>query len=233
MSNEANLDDKTLVISPFGKRNGITLSVFGAIALIISLVLFINAQHLFGIGIVLFGFGSVSLILGIAKVNQPKASFKLTETGLDYFHQRGTVHVSWDNIQRVDVSRVTQNLELIELPYIGFKLKQINPILDCISPRLATGLLGEQRPLLMTAATQDEDLQSLETYLGAEFTPLVVNGDRYRGVLAMFGHRCQTLESHLGFHLYISIDSLDRPPAEFVELLREWQQVYFINTNDN
>ncbi|WP_285164849.1 DUF2982 domain-containing protein [Shewanella goraebulensis] len=219
---------KTQLISPYGKRNGITLSVFGAIALFISLILFINAKSLFGIGIVLFGFGSVSLILGIAKINQPKASFKLTETGLDFFHQRGTVHIGWDNIQRVDVSRVTQNLELIELPYIGFKLKRINPILDCISPRLATGLLTEQRPLLMTAATQDEDLQSLETYLGAEFTPLVVNGDRYRGVLAMFGHRCQTLESHLGFHLYISIDSLDRPPAEFVELLREWQQEHLL-----
>ncbi|WP_192022451.1 DUF2982 domain-containing protein [Shewanella sp. WPAGA9] len=218
--------ENTLLISPFGKRNGITFTVFGSLALFISLVLFITAKHLFGIGIVLFGFGSVSLILGIAKINQPSASFKLTQAGVEYFHRRGTVHIGWNNIQRIDVSRVTQNLELIELPYIGFKLKKINPILDNISPRLATGLLTEQRPLLMTAATQDEDLQSLETYLGAEFTPLVVNGDRYRGVLAMFGHRCQTLESHLGFHLYISVDSLDRAPMAFVALLREWQQEF-------
>ncbi|MDO6620603.1 MULTISPECIES: DUF2982 domain-containing protein [unclassified Shewanella] len=213
-----------LFIAPHNKRNGISLTIAGGIAVFISLILFINNKSLFGVGMVFFAVGSVGLVLGVAKINQPKASFKLSAAGFDYYHGRGTVHVAWDNVQRIDVSRVTQNLELIELPYIGIKLKHINPILDCISPRLATGLLTEQRPLLMTAATQDEDLQSLETYVGAEFTPLVVNGERYRGVLAMFGHRCQTLDAQLGFHLYLSIDSLDRAPAEFVSLLRQWQQ---------
>ncbi|WP_144209572.1 DUF2982 domain-containing protein [Shewanella donghaensis] len=216
-----------LLIAPHSKRNGISLTIAGSIAVFISLIIFISAKSLFGVGMVMFGFGSVGLVLGVAKMKQPKASFKLSTKGVDYYHGRGTVHVAWDNIQRIDVSRVTQNLQLIELPYIGIKLHKINPILDCISPRLATGLLTEQRPLLMTAATQDEDLQSLEIYVGAEFTPLVVNDERYRGVLAMFGHRCQTLESQLGFHLYLSVDSLDREPDEFVALLRGWQQNHF------
>ena len=217
---------ESLLIAPHGKRNGISLTIAGSIAVFISLIIFVNTKSLFGVGMVLFGFGSVGLVLGVAKVNQPKASFELSAQGFDYYHGRGTVHVAWDNIQRIDVSRVTQNLELIELPYIGIKLNKINPILDCISPRLATGLLTEQRPLLMTAATQDEDLQSLETYVGAEFTPLMVNDERYRGVLAMFGHRCQTLDTQLGFHLYLSVDSLDRTPDEFVSLLREWQHKF-------
>ncbi|MGI2170566.1 DUF2982 domain-containing protein [Shewanella sp. MF05960] len=213
-----------LLISPFSKRNGITLTILGAVSLLTSLIVFIGFGSLFALGMMFFALGSVSLILGVAKVYQPAVSFKFTAEGVAFFHRRGQVFIEWDNIQRLDNVRVNQSMELIELPYIGVKLKKINPILDCISPRLATGLLTEQRPLLMTAATQDEDLQSLEGYLGVEYTPLVVNGDRYRGVLAMFGHRCQTLNEQLGYHLYLSIDSVDRDPKEFVSLLRQWQQ---------
>ncbi|MDD8057579.1 DUF2982 domain-containing protein [Shewanella metallivivens] len=213
-----------LSISPFSKRNGISLTLFGAFSMCISLTIFIGFSGLFALGMMFFALGSVGLILGIAKVYQPAISFKLTAQGMCFYHRRGQVFIEWHNIQRLDNVRVNQNMELIELPYIGVKLKQINPILDCISPRLATGLLTEQRPLLMTAATQDEDLQSLEGYLGAEYTPLIVNGDRYRGVLAMFGHRCQTLNEQLGYHLYLSTDSVDRDPKEFVNLLRKFQQ---------
>ncbi len=213
-----------MLISPYSKRNGITLSIVGAVSLIASLIIFIGFKGFFVLGMLCFALGSVGFILGFAKLYQPAVSFKLTTEGVEFFHRRGQVFIEWHNIQRVDSVRVNQNMELIELPYIGVKLKQINPILDCISPRLATGLLTEQRPLLMTAATQDEDLQSLEGYLGVEYTPLLVNGDRYRGVLAMFGHRCQTLHEQLGYHLYLSIDSLDREPKEFVVLLRQWQQ---------
>jgi hypothetical protein len=213
-----------LLISPFIKRNGITLTLVGAVSLVASLIIFIGLKGMFALGMLCFALGSVALILGIAKVYQPAVSFKLTSAGVAFFHRRGQVFIEWENIQRLDSVRVNQNMEMIDLPYIGVKLKKINPILDCISPRLATGLLTEQRPLLMTAATQDEDLQSLEGYLGAEFTPLVVNGERYRGVLAMFGHRCQTLNEQLGYHVYLSIDSLDRDPKEFVALLRQWQQ---------
>ncbi|MGK0409050.1 MAG: hypothetical protein ACJASB_001205 [Shewanella psychromarinicola] len=213
-----------LLISPFIKRNGITLTVVGAVSLVTSLIIFIGFKGLFVPGMLCFALGSVALVLGVSKVYQPAVSFKLTTAGVAFFHRRGQVFIEWHNIQRLDNVRVNQNMELIELPYIGVKLKHINPVLDCISLRLATGLLTEQRPLLMTAATQDEDLQSLEGYLGAEFTPLVVNGERYRGVLAMFGHRCQTLNEQLGYHVYLSIDSLDRDPKEFVALLRQWQQ---------
>ncbi|MEZ8186260.1 DUF2982 domain-containing protein [Shewanella sp. 5S214] len=226
------VSDEHMLISPYAKRNGITLTVVGALSLVTSLIIFIGFKGFFVPGMLCFALGSVALVLGVAKVYQPAVSFKLMPTGVVFFHRRGQVFIEWHNIQRLDSVRVNQNMEMIELPYIGVKLKKINPILDCISPRLATGLLTEQRPLLMTAATQDEDLQSLEGYLGAEFTPLVVNGERYRGVLAMFGHRCQTLNEQLGYHVYLSIDSLDREPKEFVALLRQWQRQALINSDE-
>lgn len=49
----------------------------------------------------------------------------------------------------------------------------------------------------------------------------MIEGDRYRGVLAMFGHRCVMLDTRLGYHLYIPHDSLDREAKDFIKLLRQ------------
>ena len=215
---------EALAIYPHTKRNGLTFALAGATGLLISFVLFIQYSSLFPFSLLLFGASSVSVLLGAAKLNEPLISLELNEKGLTYFHRRGQVAIEWLNLQRIDNVRVTQNMELIELPYIGFKVKKMNPVLDSISPRLATGLLTEQRPLLMTAATHDEDLHSLEQYLSAEFSPFVSHGERYRGVLAMFGRRSETLAENLGFHLYVSHDALDRDSKEMLTLLREWQQ---------
>jgi hypothetical protein len=215
-----------LTIKPYSKRNGLSLTLVGWISALLGLTFVLSMSQLFALGIVFIGIGMTCLVLGIAKLYEPKVSLRLTPSGLDYYHRRGSWHMDWNNIHRLDCARVSQNLDLIELPYIGFKLNKINPLLDCISPRLATGLLTEQRPLLMTAATQDEDLHELEHFLGAEFTPLEVNGERYRGVLAMFGHRAQTLNSQLGYHIYLPHDCLDRSPREFICLINEWRTTY-------
>lgn len=215
-----------LTIRPYSKRNGVTLTLIGVVCAVLGLSFTLFFTQMFAMGLVFTGIGMTCLVLGIAKLYEPEVSLRLTPSGLDYYHRRGRWHIDWDNIHRLDIARVSQNLDLIELPYIGFKLNQINPLLDCISPRLATGLLTEQRPLLMTAATQDEDLQELEKFLGVEFTPLVVNGERYKGVLAMFGHRTQTLNSQLGYHIYLPHDCLDRSPREFISLINEWRQAH-------
>ncbi len=213
------LASEVISVRPHSKRNGFTLTWAGAVAFAVGLGVFVFLPEAFSLGLVLFSLGAIALILGLAKVYEPDTTLRLDGDGLSYFHRRGRVFVAWDNIQRVDIVRVTQGGEVLELSYIGIKLKRLNPVLDNISLRLATGLLTEQRPLLVTAASQQEDLATLETYLGAEFSPLVLEGDRYRGVLAMFGHRCVMLNSQLGYHLYIPHDSLDRDPKDFIKLL--------------
>ncbi|MGB0894430.1 MAG: DUF2982 domain-containing protein [Parashewanella sp.] len=202
------------------KRNGHSLAIFGATALLIAMSLFIGSG-LFGIGLILFTLGAISLILGIAKIIEPEVTFEFTENGFVYFHRRGKVTLTWDNIQRIDIPRVISGIEQVELPYVGIKLKRINAMLDTISPRLATGLLTEQRSLMMTAGAQSDDEQVLENHLNHEFMPLTVNEERYRGVLGMFGRRCLLLNDELGYHFYIPRDSADRELTDFVQLLRQ------------
>ncbi|MBT1442973.1 DUF2982 domain-containing protein [Shewanella sp. JM162201] len=210
-----------LVIRPHSKRNGITLAFVSGLLFCTALCIFLFAKVYFGIGLVMFALGAVGLVLGYAKLSQPPESIVADSDGLGYFHRRGSYRVSWDNIQRIDVPRVSQGLGSLDLPFIGIKLKKINPLLDSISPRLATGLLSEQRPLMMTAAAQTDIENALEQQLGAEFTPLVTHGERYRGVLAMFGHRCLLLERELGFHLFIPADALDDEPVAVARQLRQ------------
>lgn len=214
---------QVLYIRPLNKRNGITLTFAGALLLGLSFLLFVGLAQGFAPGLVCFTLGAIALVLGVSKLVEPDISFEISSEGVLFCHRKGQLAFSWDNVQRMDIPKVTQGLDLTELPYVGVKLKQINPVLDEISPRLATGLVSEQRPLLMTAATQADDIEPLETQMSAEFTPLEVNGERYRGVLAMFGHRCEFLNQTMGYHLYLPADSIDRPLREFVGLLRQYR----------
>lgn len=204
------------------KRNAITLTCLGFVGIILSLVLFLSSSALLGPGLCIFTLGIISTVLGISKQMEPEVSVTLSAEGLSYHHRRGRLLIEWGNIQRFDSPKSRDGLETIELSFIGIRLKKINPVLDMIPGRLATGLLTEQRPLLMSAVTLDESLEALEDYLNSEFTPLLINGDRYRGVLAMFGHRCEMLNRNLGYHLYIPFDCLDREPKEFLRLLRNY-----------
>ncbi|RYV02489.1 DUF2982 domain-containing protein [Shewanella sp. OPT22] len=212
-----------VIISPEGNENGQVYTLIGAVGLLLAFTLFIHGGW-FAQGLILFAGGAVCFILGIAKQIEPKVSFKINSEGIRYFHRRGSTEVHWDNIQRIDIPRVTKGTDLIELPYVAIKLKAINPVLDTVSPRLATGLLTEQRSLLMTAGAQANNEEALESYLNHEFMPLTVNDERYRGILAMFGRRCLMLDEHLGYHLYMPIDCLDREPEAFIKLIRELQK---------
>lgn len=218
------LIDEAVFIRPINKRNGITLTLAGIIGVVLGLGFFLSGSHLFAPGIICFALGAIALVLGGSKLVEPEVTVELTKEGITYFHRRGQVAIEWQNIQRVDQPRVTQGLDTLTLPYIGIKLKRVSPVLECISLRLAAGLLTEQRPLLMTASAQDEDLSALESQMCAEFTPFIEDNDRYKGVLAMFGHRCRILNSHLGYHLFIATDTIDRPADEFLKLLRDYKQ---------
>ncbi|WP_108947065.1 DUF2982 domain-containing protein [Shewanella halifaxensis] len=215
------MKDNEILIKPVVKRNGLTFSFLGSLGVVAGISLFLFGSEFFAPGIVCFALGAIALVLGFSKLAEPEVSLKLTNEGFTYFHRRGQVSVAWENVQRIDRPRVTQGIDTIALPYIGVKVKHMSPVLEVISLRLAAGLLTEQRPLLMTASTQEEDLSVLENQMSAEFTPFIEDNDRFKGVLAMFGHRSRLLGSHLGYHLYISTDALDRPANEFIALMNQ------------
>jgi hypothetical protein len=175
-------------------------------------------------GVFIISGGIVGLIIGFFKLKEPKHSLELTREHIIYYHRRGKWRISWENIQRIDVPRITKGVEQIELEMIGFKLRNTDTFLDEISPRLITYLLMEQRPLTMQ--NRDPNCASGQCY-GADMIEdekfLRASGETIKGISAMFGNRMGKLRSQLGYDIFISTNEIDRDAATFISLLKDCQ----------
>lgn len=216
---------KELAIQPSARRDALTFCVFGVLVFAVTMFLFLSGFELPQAAWAIMYIASASLfLLGIAKLVEPPVSLMISPAQIRYEHRRGSWKFDWDNLIRFDIPRTHRGNELEELPYIGFRLKDIEPVLDTISPRLAVYLVSEQRHLLVAALRR-------ELPPGSDYTPFydiptsykTSSGKVYRGVQALFAVRCEQLRKLLGYDLYVPASALDRPLDEFCPWLQEVQ----------
>jgi hypothetical protein len=175
-------------------------------------------------GVFIISGGIVGLIIGFFKLREPEYSLELTREHIIYYHRRGKWRVSWENIQRIDVPRVTKGMAQVDLEMIGFQLRDADIFLDEISPRLITYLLMEQRPLTMQNRAQNATSgRSYGADMIEDETFLRTSGETVKGVSAMFGHRMGKLRNQLGYDIFISTNEIDRDVKKFISLLKDCQ----------
>lgn len=124
-------------VSPQAKRNALTFC--GLAVLLFALLVFLHLVRddiPVGITVVLGATSGIFLLLGVGKVIEPPVSLVITEEGIRYLHRRGQWQIRWENIIRYDVPRVNRVLELEDAPFLGFRLYQVEEVLDDISPGL-------------------------------------------------------------------------------------------------
>nr|WP_303809884.1 DUF2982 domain-containing protein [Aeromonas media] len=179
----------------------------------------------------------MTILVGALKLAEPHFSLSLCQDCLQYHHKYGGWILKWRNIQRIDQPRIHLGWDLVPLPYIGLKIKDYDDFLTLITPRLAVRLLTEQRAVLLQAISS-ERLDCLtggcgsgllgEGLLGEglleESRFRSPSGQQYDGVIAMLGNRMARLRDLLGYDLLVPDNSLDRPPADFVHLLNQYQR---------
>ncbi|WP_100658002.1 DUF2982 domain-containing protein [Alteromonas flava] len=219
-------NDPIIHIRAQSKRNGITTTLIGC-ALIVAgfTILSLFREYLFLAGVFVASAGIVGVIMGWFKIREPDFSLEISAAGIRYNHRNGQWLVSWDNIQRIDAPRVTRGLNSHDLEMVGIRLRDPASVINAISPRLATNILMEQRPLLLqnpeancaTGSCGSADLLEDDTFK-------LDSGEVLRGIKAMLAHRMRKLRDRLGYDLYIAAAELDRPVAEFVVLLRSCQE---------
>ncbi|MBF7073753.1 DUF2982 domain-containing protein [Glaciecola sp. MH2013] len=206
-------------------HNALTSLLIGSgLILLGALFIALLPKQMFLPGIFIVSGGIVGLIIGWFKVKEPPYSLQLTREHVIYHHRRGKWRISWDNIQRIDVPRVSKGIEQHELEMIGFRLRDPDVFLDEISPRLITYLLMEQRPLTMQ--NRDPDCASGNCY-GDD----MIEDEKFerpggtviKGISAMFANRMRKLNTQLGFDVFISTNEIDRDPQAFIALLKECQ----------
>ncbi len=215
-----------IYIRAASKSNGITSIVFGVVGLVIAgLWLALLPEWLFLAGIFITSAALVCLLVGYFKIREPDFSLEIAKDYITYQHRLGSWRIHWDNLQRVDCPKVRHGLEHVPLEAVGFRLKSYTDFLHTISPRLATHLLMEQRPLLMQ--NSDENCASGSCYEQSMFDdkPYVMeDGAVIKGVKAMLAHRMVELRKRLGFDIFIASSELDRDAQEFASLIAQCQR---------
>lgn len=210
------------------KRNVISSVLFGLLGLCLASIAFSALpKSLYLVGIFLTSGSLVALLIAWVKYSEPQFSFLLSRTSILYKHRNGQWQLNWDNIQRIDVPKVTHGLEHKPLDMVGIKIKDYSVFLSNISPRLMTNILMEQRPLLFhemssskscaTGGCHSDDMLEHDYFKDP-------NGHEYNGIQAMFANRMTKLRTRLGYDIFVAGSELDCPEQEFVNLLRQCQE---------
>ena len=214
------MQSDVIEIKADAKRNGFTTFLFGISGLAVSLGLIAILPTQFQISVIfLISASIVTMVIGWFKIREPYFSMQLSIESIYYEHRHGKWTLNWDNIHRVGIPRVHNGLEHKPLAMVGIRLKNYAPLLKSISPRLATNLLMEQRPLLL----QNKD----DCASGTCYSQSLIESDNfkdeqgqvYKGISAMLANRMTTLRRQLGYDLFISSGELDRTAEDFVALM--------------
>ncbi|WP_404401567.1 DUF2982 domain-containing protein [Idiomarina seosinensis] len=212
-------------VTPAAKRNALTFCGIGlALFIVIVFAHLASDQVPLGVSVVFGAASAIFLLLGVGKLIEPDVSLVITPEHIRYLHRRGSWQVSWDNIIRYDVPRISRVLELEDAPFIGFRLHDVDEVLRSVSPRLASALLFEQRQLLTMALRHERpDQTDYSQYFDIPDRYVSPAGTVYKGLIASFGLRMEQLRELLGYDLYVSASALDREIYEFKAHLQHLQ----------
>jgi hypothetical protein len=213
----------SLIIKPLARQHGLFVFVLGVSLFLINLLLAQFFWQVFKLVLMLLLLVALLLMLfGVVKLLEPKASFMLTPKALTFYHKYGHWQLAWHNIRYLNVVTSQAGLQTLALPYLGITLYNINDLIDHISPRLASRLIHEQRPLLVYCISQK--LLSTEQS-SINFSPYKAAGIKtVSGPIAAFLHHSLALHQALGFHLFLPNNALDREISQFVTLLQQCQR---------
>jgi len=210
-------------IKPIANFHGLFLITLGSTLLVITILLAndLSSDQLSQYKLILLLFTLVSLVvlfIGVVKKIEPNHAYVLTKDMFNYQHKYGHCQIKWKDIQSFNSVKLHQGLELKELPYIGIKLKPEALLQDMISPRLASRLIHEQRPLTVSAISHE-----LVTFEQAQinFSPYKGCGKEIKGPISAFMYHSDMLKQAFGFHFYLPVSSYDRPIDEFLQLLND------------
>lgn len=212
-------------IRPHTKRNGGSYIILAI--LLVAAMAFTHSQVMplpWSFRLSLVCFALITVALGVGKLLEPSTSLEITPHSIRYLHFKGSWQLPWDDIVRFDIPTVQRGLQRQPIPFLGFRLRDYDALLQQISPRLAVHLLNDQRSMLATAIRSEKPRERQYTdYFEVPDIFTSDSGRVYRGVIATFAMRMVHLRELLGYDLLISQNAFDRPLEEFLQYLRQLQ----------
>ncbi|MBD1558332.1 DUF2982 domain-containing protein [Vibrio sp. S9_S30] len=156
-------------------------------------------------------------------IEKSKVSFTLTATHFQQHMFKGGWVVKWTNISQIGICTYEKDGWHQPIPWIGIKLKEYEPYLDNICPRISTQLLLEQRSLLYLGMKQSgkENTPFEDIVLDSKHF-VTQRGYIYKGLQAILANRMTYQRENFGYDIFISTSDLDRSEEEFVGLVRRY-----------
>lgn len=211
------VNQPNIKIKAQSKRHAYSMLLIGICILLINLIIaeyfWIQAK------LALMFLIIVSLIvcfIGIIKILEPNNSFIISKQSILYQHKYGQWQLPWSAIANVTQVSEIVGIEKQPLPYLGIRLNEIDSLIATISPRLASRLIHEQRPLIHFAL-QHQLIKLEEATIN--FTAFKHKSTEITGPTAAFLHQSMHLKNAFGYHIYLPESVLDRTCEEFSILL--------------
>lgn len=172
-------------------------------------------------GIVLVLAATTLCVLGYFLLLKSRVSFTFTATHMQQHFAKGGWVLKWENIEKI--GRCYYQIEGWQkpLPWIGIKIRDYEPYLDAICPRIATDILLDQRALLYTGHQQHHGNVAFEDIV-LDSTPYKSPHCLYRGLIAMLANRMRHQRSFFDYDIYIAEADLSGDADEFIGLARRY-----------
>ncbi|WP_194435529.1 DUF2982 domain-containing protein [Vibrio fluminensis] len=187
--------------------------------LVFSLIWFANNWQQFIVGILLLIAAYYTLKM---LIKQSTVGYTITATHFQQHFAKGGWVVNWANISKIGICHHHHDGWYQPLPWIGIKLKDYEPYLDSICPRISTELMLGQRALLYLGLKQSGKLTQFEDIVLDSRAFLSEKGVHYQGLQAMLANRMHYQRTFYGYDIFISTNDLDRSGEEFVGLMRRY-----------
>lgn len=191
-------------------------------ALILIITFFIDS-HLNTKVAALFFIASLLSVLAIKEyVYSQKLGFSLTDSHFQQHFYRGGWVLRWQNIRRIDVIEYQHQDWTTPLPWVGIDIKNYQPFIEKMSPKIITKVLLHQRGLLYLGLKQNNRQRELEDHIMDDKPFVYPNGECAKGLQAMLANRMALQKQLWGYDFFISESDMTIPKDELVGLARRY-----------
>lgn len=178
--------------------------------------------------VILFLLLLITAAVGYYKLTEPLYLLELNDQGVLYHHRYGNWLLPWDAFSHV---RVVELIGQGPLPFVGFKVTDIDKFLTHLPLRLAVKLLVEQRHLFISALRYNCATGQCPSQFMQEMGAFQSKQHLYTGVQAMFAHRMQGCSELFGLELFIPTQGLPMPVDEFCRQVNQRRLLFIQQTS--
>lgn len=206
-----------------GNEGGaITLLISAGVFVVLALFSWLFVEQATPMLAIAFIASAIGIFAGWAKLSEPLYGVVCDEQGLHYHHRKGSWLLPWQAFSHCSPQPDLEH----EVNYIAFKVTDFHAFLQHLPLRLAIKLMMEQRALWFAVLKEKCPQGQCATEWLAEKDRFSTPQQNYDGILAMFANRMKKLGQFCGYELFIPLNCIDAPAAQFckeVNLLRMQQ----------